>query len=84
MSDATLAFRTVLVTGATSRIGHETARQLAERGATVPLHGPSHSDAGSPLPCGPLAPQVRERRAPGGAGSTRTSGLDGSLTPPTD
>ncbi|MFC5800067.1 SDR family NAD(P)-dependent oxidoreductase [Streptomyces formicae] len=31
--------RTVLVTGATSGIGFETARQLAERGATVLVHG---------------------------------------------
>ncbi|MFF0203208.1 SDR family NAD(P)-dependent oxidoreductase [Streptomyces sp. NPDC005017] len=37
MSD--LSSRTVLITGATSGIGHETARQLAERGATVLLHG---------------------------------------------
>ncbi|MGW7406598.1 SDR family NAD(P)-dependent oxidoreductase [Streptomyces sp. NPDC054833] len=39
MSDTTLSSRTVLVTGATSGIGYETARQLAERGATVLLHG---------------------------------------------
>ncbi|OLZ64407.1 short-chain dehydrogenase [Streptomyces sp. IMTB 2501] len=39
MSDSTLSSRTVLVTGATSGIGYETARQLAERGATVLLHG---------------------------------------------
>ncbi|WP_159046249.1 SDR family NAD(P)-dependent oxidoreductase, partial [Streptomyces sp. MMG1121] len=39
MSNSTLSSRTVLVTGATSGIGHETARQLAERGATVLLHG---------------------------------------------
>jgi NAD(P)-dependent dehydrogenase (short-subunit alcohol dehydrogenase family) len=37
MSD--LSSRTVLITGATSGIGLETARQLAERGATVLLHG---------------------------------------------
>ncbi|MEV6293570.1 SDR family NAD(P)-dependent oxidoreductase [Streptomyces sp. NPDC051896] len=39
MSNSTLSSRTVLVTGATSGIGYETARQLAERGATVLLHG---------------------------------------------
>ncbi|MEU1598024.1 SDR family NAD(P)-dependent oxidoreductase [Streptomyces sp. NPDC005708] len=37
MSD--LSPRTVLITGATSGIGLETARQLAERGATVLMHG---------------------------------------------
>lgn len=39
MSDTTLSTRTVLITGATSGIGYETARQLAERGTTVLLHG---------------------------------------------
>ncbi|WP_460110043.1 SDR family NAD(P)-dependent oxidoreductase [Streptomyces sp. YKOK-J1] len=39
MSNSTLSSRTVQVTGATSGIGYETARQLAERGATVLLHG---------------------------------------------
>ncbi|MFE0510377.1 SDR family NAD(P)-dependent oxidoreductase [Streptomyces sp. NPDC058964] len=39
MPNSTLSSRTVLVTGATSGIGYETARQLAERGATVLLHG---------------------------------------------
>ncbi|MFD7627745.1 SDR family NAD(P)-dependent oxidoreductase [Streptomyces sp. NPDC059851] len=37
--------RTVLVTGATSGIGHETARLLAERGATVLLHGRTAEEA---------------------------------------
>ncbi|MEV5873533.1 SDR family NAD(P)-dependent oxidoreductase [Streptomyces sp. NPDC052101] len=39
MPDSTLSSLTVLITGATSGIGNETARQLAERGATVLLHG---------------------------------------------
>jgi NAD(P)-dependent dehydrogenase (short-subunit alcohol dehydrogenase family) len=39
MSDSTLSSRTVLVTGATSGIGFEAARQLAEHGARVLLHG---------------------------------------------
>ncbi|MEU6087133.1 SDR family NAD(P)-dependent oxidoreductase [Streptomyces sp. NPDC047085] len=37
--------RTVLVTGATSGIGYETARQLAERDATVLLHGRTAEEA---------------------------------------
>ncbi|WEO93182.1 SDR family NAD(P)-dependent oxidoreductase [Streptomyces sp. FXJ1.172] len=45
MSDSALSSRTVLVTGATSGIGHETARQLAERGATVLLHGRTAEEA---------------------------------------
>ncbi|MFE2065216.1 SDR family NAD(P)-dependent oxidoreductase [Streptomyces sp. NPDC059467] len=45
MSDTTLSPRTVLVTGATSGIGQETARQLAERGATVLLHGRTAEEA---------------------------------------
>lgn len=36
---APLSGRTVLITGATSGIGYETARLLAERGATVLVHG---------------------------------------------
>ncbi|MFE1770811.1 SDR family NAD(P)-dependent oxidoreductase [Streptomyces sp. NPDC059008] len=43
MSD--LSSRTVLVTGATSGIGYETARRLAERGATVLVHGRTAEDA---------------------------------------
>ncbi|MFD6025246.1 SDR family NAD(P)-dependent oxidoreductase [Streptomyces griseoluteus] len=39
MSVSDLSSRTVLVTGATSGIGHETARLLAARGATVLVHG---------------------------------------------
>ncbi|MFI6010072.1 SDR family NAD(P)-dependent oxidoreductase [Streptomyces sp. NPDC051243] len=45
MPDSTLSSRTVLVTGATSGIGYETARQLAERGATVLLHGRTADEA---------------------------------------
>ncbi|MGW2651951.1 SDR family NAD(P)-dependent oxidoreductase [Streptomyces sp. NPDC001393] len=45
MSDRTFSSRTVLVTGATSGIGHETARQLAQRGATVLLHGRTVDEA---------------------------------------
>ncbi|MGW7385734.1 SDR family NAD(P)-dependent oxidoreductase [Streptomyces sp. NPDC054794] len=45
MSDSTPSSRTVLVTGATSGIGFETARQLAERGVTVLLHGRTAEEA---------------------------------------
>ncbi|OIJ90195.1 SDR family NAD(P)-dependent oxidoreductase [Streptomyces monashensis] len=45
MTQASLSSRTVLITGATSGIGHETARQLAERGATVLLHGRTAAEA---------------------------------------
>ncbi|WP_406362601.1 SDR family NAD(P)-dependent oxidoreductase [Streptomyces sp. NBC_00715] len=45
MPDSTLSSRTALVTGATSGIGYETARQLAERGATVLLHGRTAEEA---------------------------------------
>ncbi|MFF4960324.1 SDR family NAD(P)-dependent oxidoreductase [Streptomyces sp. NPDC001222] len=45
MPDSTLSSRTVLVTGATSGIGYETARQLAERGATVLVHGRTAEEA---------------------------------------
>ncbi|UQA97009.1 SDR family NAD(P)-dependent oxidoreductase [Streptomyces halobius] len=44
-STADRASRTVLVTGATSGIGYETARQLAERGATVLVHGRTAEEA---------------------------------------
>ncbi|MFI6056260.1 SDR family NAD(P)-dependent oxidoreductase [Streptomyces violascens] len=45
MTSASLTGRTVLVTGATSGIGYETARQLAERGATVLVHGRTTDEA---------------------------------------
>ncbi|MDC0771456.1 SDR family NAD(P)-dependent oxidoreductase [Streptomyces sp. HD] len=42
---SSLSGRTVLVTGATSGIGYETARHLVERGATVLLHGRTAEEA---------------------------------------
>ncbi|KOU46949.1 SDR family NAD(P)-dependent oxidoreductase, partial [Streptomyces sp. WM6378] len=45
MTSASLTGRTVLVTGATSGIGYEAARQLAERGATVLVHGRTTEEA---------------------------------------
>ncbi|MGW2635007.1 SDR family NAD(P)-dependent oxidoreductase [Streptomyces chattanoogensis] len=45
MSASDLSSRTVLVTGATSGIGFETARRLAERGATVLVHGRTAEEA---------------------------------------
>lgn len=42
---SSLSGRTVLVTGATSGIGHQTARLLAERGATVLVHGRTAEEA---------------------------------------
>ncbi|WP_329124682.1 SDR family NAD(P)-dependent oxidoreductase [Streptomyces sp. NBC_01465] len=45
MSSATLSGRTALVTGATSGIGYETARLLAEHGATVLVHGRTAEEA---------------------------------------
>ncbi|MEV8019808.1 SDR family NAD(P)-dependent oxidoreductase [Streptomyces sp. NPDC086554] len=44
-SSAPLSGRTVLITGATSGIGYETARLLAERGATVLVHGRTADEA---------------------------------------
>ncbi|MFG2923068.1 SDR family NAD(P)-dependent oxidoreductase [Streptomyces sp. NPDC048305] len=45
MSVSDLSSRTVLVTGATSGIGYQTARLLAERGATVLVHGRTSEEA---------------------------------------
>lgn len=45
MSSASLSGRTALVTGATSGIGYETARLLAERGVTVLVHGRTADEA---------------------------------------
>lgn len=45
MSSASLSGRTVLVTGATSGIGYETARLLATHGATVLVHGRTADEA---------------------------------------
>ncbi|MFE3653895.1 SDR family NAD(P)-dependent oxidoreductase [Streptomyces sp. NPDC059152] len=45
MSVFDLSSRTVLVTGATSGIGFETARRLAERDATVLVHGRTAEEA---------------------------------------
>ncbi|MFH8490984.1 SDR family NAD(P)-dependent oxidoreductase [Streptomyces longisporoflavus] len=45
MSASDLSSRTILVTGATSGIGYETAKQLAERGATVLVHGRTPEEA---------------------------------------
>ncbi|WP_420078752.1 SDR family NAD(P)-dependent oxidoreductase [Streptomyces sp. JL4002] len=42
---SSLSGRTVLVTGATSGIGYETARRLAELGTTVLLHGRTPEEA---------------------------------------
>ncbi|MEV6326705.1 SDR family NAD(P)-dependent oxidoreductase [Streptomyces sp. NPDC051909] len=46
---SSLSGRTVLVTGATSGIGHQTARLLAERGATVLVHGRTAEEAHAAL-----------------------------------
>ncbi|MFD9076471.1 SDR family NAD(P)-dependent oxidoreductase [Streptomyces lasiicapitis] len=45
MSSASLDGRTALVTGATSGIGYESARLLAERGVTVLVHGRTAGEA---------------------------------------
>ncbi|MFJ8017672.1 SDR family NAD(P)-dependent oxidoreductase [Streptomyces sp. NPDC096339] len=42
---SSLSGRTVLVTGATSGIGYETSRRLAERGAAVLVHGRTAEEA---------------------------------------
>ncbi|MFD7229806.1 SDR family NAD(P)-dependent oxidoreductase [Streptomyces sp. NPDC059881] len=47
MPESDLSSRTVLVTGATSGIGYETARLLAERGATVLVHGRTAAESGA-------------------------------------
>ncbi|MEH0556104.1 SDR family NAD(P)-dependent oxidoreductase [Streptomyces sp. B21-101] len=64
MPESTLSSRTVLVTGATSGIGYETARRLVERGATVLLHGRTAQEAlaaadGLAATAGIDAPQLR-------------------------
>ncbi|MFD5702200.1 SDR family NAD(P)-dependent oxidoreductase [Streptomyces lasiicapitis] len=45
MSSASLSGRTALITGATSGIGYESARLLAERGVTVLVHGRTADEA---------------------------------------
>jgi NAD(P)-dependent dehydrogenase (short-subunit alcohol dehydrogenase family) len=45
MFDTAFSSRIILITGATSGTGYETARQLAERGATVLLHGRNAEEA---------------------------------------
>ncbi|WP_326709791.1 MULTISPECIES: SDR family NAD(P)-dependent oxidoreductase [unclassified Streptomyces] len=51
MPDTTPSSRTVLVTGATSCIGLETARQLGDRGTTVLLHGRISEEARAAADC---------------------------------